>query len=149
MARQDSMNTLEEFRKRYWSMVLVQRDSLLLLKDTMAGLAPIYKDILLELTDRLDNITYAKQQLSSGLIDDESRVDYLFDNFEAALLRYQAVPLMERADDLFARYRLRSEQIQATYFSISDLQQRIRHHKLKLKDLEGELFVFKRRLGLD
>ena len=73
LARQDSMNTLEEFRKRYWSMVLVQRDSLLLLKDTMAGLAPIYKDILLELTDRLDNITYAKQQLSSGLIDDESR----------------------------------------------------------------------------
>ena len=65
------------------------------------------------------------------------------------MLRYQAVPLMERADDLFARYRLRSEQIQATYFSISDLQQRIRHHKLKLKDLEGELFVFKRRLGLD
>jgi hypothetical protein len=149
LAHQDSLNLLEGFRKRYWSTVLVQRDSLLLLKDTMAELSPIYKDILLELTDRLDNITYAKQQLSSGLIEDESRVDYLFHNFEAALLRYRALPLVDRADDLFARYRLRSAQIQATYFSISDLQQRIRNHKLKLKDLEGERLVFRKRLGLD
>lgn len=135
VSHEDSLVYLETQRQAYWTQLLAQRDKLSPIREKITQLPDIHKKALLEIINLLDNITYAKQQFSSGLIDDESRITDMLTEYTSLLIRYKNAAPNLKAAELLYQYSSAVEGLQHYYATIANMQQVIKDKKLKINDL--------------